>query len=57
MKNFVSDFRDGGPSSNRATDSQLQRLHELKIHYTKPITWMDAKKLIREYHQNKAKKK
>lgn len=56
MKNFSSDFRDGGPSSNRATDSQLKRLKELKISYENPITWLEAKKLIRDYHKTKAKK-
>ena len=56
MKNLAPDYRNGGPMSNRATDSQIIRLLELKIKFDMNLTWLEAKKLLREYHQNKAKK-
>lgn len=56
MKNLAPDYRDGGPSSNRATDSQLERLKELKIKFENGITWLEAKKLLKLYHQNKRQK-
>jgi hypothetical protein len=67
LKNFCSDHRDGGPNSNRATDSQIYRLIELKIKFDHRIledgtitscnlTWLEAKKLIKEYYENKRKK-
>jgi hypothetical protein len=56
MKNFSPDYRDGGPMSNRATDSQLKRLIELKIKFENGITWLEAKKLLKDYHQNKDRK-
>ena len=56
MKNFITDIRNGGPFSNRATDSQIIRLMELKIKFDMNLTWLEAKKLLKEYHKNKAKK-
>lgn len=54
--NFSADYRNGGPNSDRATDSQIKRLIELGLKFEKTITWLEAKKLIKEYHQTKAKK-
>lgn len=56
MKNLAPDFRAGGPNSDRATYSQIKRLLELKITFDSSITWLEAKKLIKNYHQTKAKK-
>jgi hypothetical protein len=67
MKNLAPDYRDGGPSSNRATDSQIYRLIELKIKFDHRVledgtiascnlTWLEAKKLLKDFHKNKASK-
>lgn len=53
MRDQTGDYRNGGPLSNRATDSQIRRLIELKIEHPKNITWLEAKKLIKDYHARK----
>ena len=50
------DNRNGGPNSNRATDSQIRRLLELKIEFNPYLTWLEAKALLKNYHANKNKK-
>jgi hypothetical protein len=47
---------ESGAMSNRATESQIRRLIELKLEFHRDITWLEAKALIREYHKNKKRK-
>lgn len=51
------DNRNGGPNSNRATDSQIRRLLELKIEFNPYLTWLEAKALLKNYHATKNKEK